>query len=203
MLTIHGPKSRRSGYCDGFSRRGFLKIGALGVGAAGLNLADLYRLEAAGDSKTSKISHKAVINIFLGGGPPHQDMWEIKTEAPKEIRGPFRPIATNVPGIQIGECFPKIAQIMDKSVVLRAVIGCEGRHNSFQLMTGWRHAEMRSIGGHPSMGSVLHKLRGPADKSVPPYVGMATTACGKTLAHPDFWAQPMPHLFPRARAWLT
>jgi len=182
MLTIHGPKSR-SQYCDGVSRRDFLKIGALGVGAAGLNLADLYRVEAA---EGSKISHKAVINIFLGGGPPHQDMWEIKTEAPKEIRGPFDPIETNVPGIQIGECFPKIAKIMDKSVVLRAVVGCEGRHNSFQCMTGWRHAELRSIGGHPAMGSVLHKLHGPADKSVPPYVGMATDGVWKDPGTPGF-----------------
>ena len=183
MLTIHGPNSRNSGYCDGVSRRGFLKIGALGVGAAGLNLADLYRAEAASGSK---MNHKAVINIFLGGGPPHQDMWEIKTEAPKEIRGPFNPIETNVPGIQIGECFPKIAQIMDKSIVLRAVVGCEGRHNSFQCMTGWRHAELRSIGGHPAMGSVLQKLHGPADKSIPPYVGMATDGVWKDPGTPGF-----------------
>ena len=132
------------------------------------------------------MGHKAVINIFLGGGPSHQDMWEIKTEAPKEIRGPFSPIDTNVPGIQIGECFPKIAQVMDKSVVLRAVVGCEGRHNSFQCMTGWRHAELRSVGGHPSIGSVLHKLHGPADKSVPPFVGMSTDGVWKDPGTPGF-----------------
>ena len=163
MLTIFGSKPERSAYCDGVNRRGFLKIGALGVGAFGLNLADINRAQAASNSK---LGHKAIINIFLGGGPPHQDMWEIKTKAPKEVRGPFQPIATSVPGIQIGECFPKIAQIMDRSVVLRAVVGCEGRHNSFQCVTGWRHAEMRSIGGHPALGSVLHKLHGPIDKSV-------------------------------------
>ena len=183
MLTIFGPQPSRSGFCDGVSRRGFLKIGALGVGAAGLNLADIYRAEAASQTKAN---HKAVINVFLGGGPPHQDMWEIKTNAPKGIRGPFDPIATNVPGIQIGECFPKIAQVMDKSVVLRAVVGCEGRHNSFQCMTGWRHAELRSIGGHPAMGSVLHKLEGPADKSVPPYVGMVTDGVWKDPGTPGF-----------------
>ncbi len=183
MLTIFGSKPGRSGYCDGVSRRGFLKIGALGVGAAGLNLADIYRTEAA---TGSKLRHKSVINIFLGGGPPHQDMWEIKTEAPKEIRGPFNPIATNVPGIQIGECFPQIAQIMDKSVVIRSVVGCEGRHNSFQCMTGWRHAELRSMGGHPAMGSVLHRLHGPVDKSVPPYVGMATAGVWRDPGTPGF-----------------
>ncbi len=183
MLTIFGSRPRRSGYCDGVSRRGFLKIGALGVGAAGLNLADVYRAEAAAGSN---MKHKAVINIFLGGGPPHQDMWEIKTEAPKEVRGPFQPIATNVPGIQIGECFPKIAQVMDKSVVLRAIVGCEGRHNSFQCMTGFRHAELRSMGGHPALGSVLHKLQGPVDKSVAPYVGMVTQGVWKDPGEPGF-----------------
>ena len=186
MLTIFGTRPRRSGFCDGVSRRGFLKIGALGVGAAGLNLADLYRAEAAG---TSEKSHKSVINIFLGGGPPHQDMWEIKTKAPKEIRGPFSPISTNVSGIQIGECFPKIAQVMDKSVVMRAIVGCEGRHNSFQCMTGFRHAELRSMGGHPAMGSVLHKLQGPADKGVPPYVGMVTAGVWRDPGTPGFLGQ--------------
>ncbi len=183
MLTIFGSKPSRSNYCDGVNRRGFLKVGALGVGSVGLNMADIYRAEAANGSKTG---HKAVINIFLGGGPPHQDMWEIKTEAPQEIRGPFQPISTNVPGIQIGECFPKIAQVMDKSVVLRAVVGCEGRHDSFQCLTGWRHSEMRSMGGHPAIGSVLHKLEGPVNKSVPPYVGMATQGVWKNPGTPGF-----------------
>lgn len=183
MLTVIGSRPRRGGYCDGVNRRGFLKIGALGVGAFGLNLADIYRAEAAGSAKPSR---KAIINIFLGGGPPHQDMWEIKTEAPKEIRGPFQPIATNVSGIQIGECFPKIAQIMDKSIVLRAVVGCEERHHSFQCMTGWRHAELRSMGGHPALGSVLHRLLGPVDKSVPPYVGMKTDGVWRDPGEPGF-----------------
>ena len=186
MLTVFGSKPAKSNYCDGISRRGMLKIGALGVGAFGLNMADIYRAEAAAGTGSN---HKAVINVFLGGGPPHQDMWEIKTEAPKEIRGPFQPIATNVPGIQIGECFPKIAGIMDKSVVLRAVVGCEGRHDSFQCMTGWRHSEMRTIGGFPAMGSVLHKLKGPVDKSVPPYIGMKTDGVWRNPGTPGFLGQ--------------
>ena len=183
MLTLYGRSGRRSDYCDRVSRRGFLKIGALGVGAAGLSLADIYRAEAA--SGTS-LGHKSVINIFLGGGPPHQDMWEIKTKAPKNIRGPFKPISTKVPGIQIGECFPNIAATMDKSAVIRAVVGCEGRHNSFQCMTGFRHAELRSMGGHPAMGSVLHRLHGPVDKSVPPYVGMVTKGVWRDPGTPGF-----------------
>lgn len=182
MLSVYGSKTKRNAYCDQISRRGMLKIGALGVGAFGLNMADLLRAEA----KTGSSNHKAVINIFLGGGPPHQDMWEIKTEAPKEIRGPFQPISTNVSDIQIGECFPKIASIADKSAFLRAVVGCEGRHDSFQCMTGWRHADMRALGGRPALGSVMHKLKGPVDPSVPPYIGMKTDGVWRNPGTPGF-----------------
>ena len=115
MLTILGRKQR---LCDGQSRRGFLKIGALGLGASALNLSDVLRA----DEQRPASRHKSVIHIFLGGGPPHQDMWEIKTEAPAEIRGEFKPISTRVPGIQIGECFPKIAGMMDKFAVILSLI---------------------------------------------------------------------------------
>src|SRR5947208_1537397 len=98
MLTIQGTQHSR--FCDGVSRRGFLRIGSLALGAAGgFNLRDLF---AADQSKLTK-SRKSVINIFLPGGPPHQDMWDLKIDAPSEIRGEFRPIKTSVPGIQICE----------------------------------------------------------------------------------------------------
>src|SRR5947209_7443907 len=132
MITISGPKSR---YCDGLSRRSFLRIGALGVGAAALTLADLFRLEARGATRPGT-RHKAVINVFLGGGPPHQDMWEIKTEAPVGIRGEFKPIATRVPGVQIGEVFTRIAARMDKFAVIRSVVGATGGHEACQCTTG-------------------------------------------------------------------
>lgn len=167
MLTIHGPKTR---FCDGVSRRSFLQIGALGMAGAGLNLADIFRNEAQGNSRSG---HKAVINIFLGGGPPHQDMWEIKTEAPAEIRGEFKPIATSVPGIQIGECFPRIARMMDKCVVIRSVVGAAGGHDGFQCTTGWRQQDMAAMGGRPGIGAVMAKVKGPVDPSVPPFVGLA------------------------------
>lgn len=135
MLSILGRSSR--GFCDGVSRRGFLRIGALGFGATTLGLADILRAEArVGDPRPSK-THKAVINIFLGGGPPHQDMWDLKMEAPSEIRGEFRPIATNVPDIQIGEVFPRLASIMDRCAIIRSVVGSVGRHDAWQCMTGW------------------------------------------------------------------
>jgi hypothetical protein len=167
MLTILGQKNR---FCDGVSRRSFLKIGALGVGLGGLTLADILRAEQGAGSSSS---HKAVINIFLGGGPPHQDMWEIKTEAPVEIRGEFKPIATKVAGIQIGEVFPRIASIMDKCAVIRSVVGARGGHDAEQCMTGWSADSMRALGGRPSLGAVLAKLKGPVDPSVPPFVGLA------------------------------
>src|SRR5262245_29696909 len=167
MLTILGQDHRM---CDGVSRRSFLKIGMLGLGATSLSLADILRAEARTGVRRS---HKAVINIFLGGGPPHQDMWEIKTEAPKEIRGEFKPIATAVPGIQIGEAFPRIARMMDRCVVIRSVVGASDRHAAEQCMTGWPHNSLAAVGGRPSLGAVLARLRGPVDPSVPPFVGLA------------------------------
>jgi hypothetical protein len=168
MLTLVGAKHR---FCDGISRRSFLRAGALGVGAGALSLADLFRLEAAQGSSASR--HKAVINIFLGGGPAHQDLWEIKTEAPAEIRGEFAPISTSVPGIQICEVFPKLAGMMDFLVPIRSVVGASDRHDAFQCMTGWLFNDLQAIGGRPSLGSVVSKLQGPVDMSVPPFVGLA------------------------------
>lgn len=167
MLTILGNKHR---YCDGVTRRGFLKIGAFSFGAASLTLADVLRAE----SKLGKpTSHKSVINIFLGGGPPHQDMWEIKTEAPVDVKGEFKPINTSVTGIQIGECFPKIAASAEKFAFLRSVVGARGGHDAVQCMTGREPGAFRPMGGWPSMGSILSKLQGPVDPSVPPFVGLA------------------------------
>ena len=91
MLTVFGDKGR---YCDGVPRRDFLKIGGLAMG--GLAMPDILRAES---QIQSGLSHKAVIMVFLAGGPSHQDMFDIKTEAPVEIRGEFKPIQTNVPGI--------------------------------------------------------------------------------------------------------
>jgi hypothetical protein len=168
MLSIFGPKS--SGFCDRLSRRSFLRIGTLGVGAGALTLADLMRAEAAAGSASP---HKAVIHIFLGGGPPHQDMWDIKVDAPAEIRGEFSPIHTKVPGIDIGEVFPRIASIMDKCVVIRSVVGANGNHYAFQCNTGWMEPSLAALGGRPSLGSAIARLQGPVDRSVPPFVGLA------------------------------
>jgi hypothetical protein len=171
MLTIMGRATR--GFCDGVTRRGFLRIGALAAGATTLNLADVLRAEASQRAAGKLRPQKSVINIFLAGGPPHQDMWDLKPDAPVEIRGEFKPIATNVPGIQICEVFPRIASIMDRCAIIRSVVGASGGHDAWQCMTGWSPGELQFLGGHPSIGAVLSKLQGPVDPSVPPFVGLA------------------------------
>ena len=169
MLTIFGRKNR---YCDGVSRRSFLTIGALGLGASALHLADVFRAEA--QAGTTGSQQRAVINIFLGGGPPHQDMWDIKTEAPAEIRGEFKPIATSVPGIQIGEVFPRIASMMDKCVVIRSIVGATRRARRLPVHDRLADASTCSdLGGRPSLGAVAARVQGPVDPSVPPFVGLA------------------------------
>jgi len=168
MLTIFGPKSR---YCDGIMRRSFLKIGAFSFGATTLGLADIFRAQARAGSSVS--SHKALINIFLGGGPPHQDMFDLKMDAPAEIRGEFHPIATRVPGIQICEVFPRLASHMDKAAIIRSMVGAAGGHDAFQCTTGWVPSNMANMGGRPSIGSVASKVQGTVDPSVPAFVGLA------------------------------
>jgi hypothetical protein len=168
MLTIFGRSD--NSFCDRVSRRSFLRIGALGVGAGALTLSDVMRAEARANTRSR---HKAVIHVFLGGGPPHQDMWEIKTDAPKEIRGEFKPISTKVPGLQIGEVFTRIAGMMDKFAVIRSVYGCQDRHDAVQCLTGWPFGSLSPLGGRPSIGAAVSKLQGPVYASVPPFVGLA------------------------------
>lgn len=164
MLTILGPEGR---FCDGVSRRSFLKIGGLALG--GLTLPELLRAEAQAGVRRP---HKAVIMIYLPGGPPHQDLFDLKPEAPSEIRGEFRPIPTNVPGIQVCELLPRMAGIMDKLVPIRSVVGSTGEHDAFQCMTG-RTKNPQPQGGWPEMGAVLSKLQGPVDAAIPPFVNLA------------------------------
>ena len=170
MMTL--TNDERFQFCDQLTRRNVLKIGALGFGFGTLGLPDLLRAEAPANKKSP---HKALINIFLGGGPPHQDMWDLKTNAPVEIRGEFSPISTKVPGIQIGEVFPRIANVMEKCVVVRSVIGSVGAHDAYQCMTGWSARDLAFIGGRPSLGAVTAKVLGPVDRAVPPFVGLTET----------------------------
>ena len=164
MLTILGQKSR---FCDGVSRRNFLNIGALGLG--GMSLPQLLQAEAQSGIRQS---HKAVIMIFLPGGPSHQDIFDLKTDAPLEIRGEFKPISTKVPGIQICEHLPLLAGLMDKLILVRSMVGAYGDHDAFQCLTG-RTNRNQPPGGWPCLGSTIAKLQGPLNKAVPPFVGLS------------------------------
>src|SRR5207249_5718466 len=113
MLTFFNGDSER--FCDGISRRGFLRAGGLALG--GLTLADFLRLRAAG-AVAPEGRGKSVIMICLGGGPSHVDMYDMKPAVPREFRGEFRPIKTNVPGMEVSELLPRQARIADKVAVV-------------------------------------------------------------------------------------
>ena len=169
MLTLLGRMlDGEGGFCDGLSRRTFLQIGGLVLG--GLSMPKM--LAAQADNGRAAGSHKAIIMIYLPGGPPHQDMWDLKPDAPSEIRGELNPIGTNVPGIQICECFPRMARMMDKFIAIRSLVGAKNRHSAFQCMTG-RHPVNQPPGGWPYFGSVVAKLKGAADPAIPPAIGLA------------------------------
>jgi hypothetical protein len=108
--------------------------------------------------------------IFLPGGPPHIDMYDLKPDAPKEFRGEFKPIATNVPGVQICELFPRQARMWDKLAVIRSVVAVE-EHSDSQVMTGYTENTNRTA-HHPSFGSVVSRLRQGGANDVPPYVSL-------------------------------
>jgi hypothetical protein len=166
MLTVFGPRNPGR-TCDGVSRRDFLRIGALSVG--GLTLADLLRLRAVGAARPGN-SHKAVIMVYLPGGPSHIDMYDLKPDAPVEYRGEFQPIRTNVPGIDVCELMPQHAARADQFAILRG-LRTQGNHDPTELLTGIPAAASGSIGRvrRPALGCVVSKLMG-TDTPIPPYV---------------------------------
>ena len=165
MLTLLGK--RPSTFCDGVSRRNFLKIGGLALG--GISLIDVLAAEAQAKIRSP---HKAIIMVFLPGGPPHQDMFDLKPDAPAEVRGEFKPIKTNVPGIQICEHMPKLAKMMDKFAIIRSLVGARDEHDASICQSGYNESEVRQNHA-PCMGSVLSRIQGQVDKTVPAFVGLA------------------------------
>jgi uncharacterized protein (DUF1501 family) len=161
MLNIEGNKGVRC--CDGLSRRDFLRAGSLGAGAAGLSLADLAGAGSAGKDVSC-------ILLFLVGAPSHLDTWDLKPAAPDDVRGPFRPIRTRVPGMQIGEHFPRMAQMADRFAILRSVHHDEApiHETGHQLMQTGRL--FRNGTEYPHYGAVLSHLRGPRAGGAPPWV---------------------------------
>lgn len=165
MLTIYGRPSPHGGFCDGTTRRDFLTIGGAILGSS-LALPNILKAEAQSGIQSS---HKAIINIYLPGGPPHLDMWDLKPDAPVDIRGEFNPIKTNVPGVQICEHFPRMAKMMDKFAVIRSLVGSSGDHDAYQCMTG-RKRDLKKPGYWPSMGAWVSKALGPVNQSIPPHL---------------------------------
>ena len=153
-------------FCDGLRRRDFLHAGSAGM--LGLGLTDFLSLKAQGAVHDDK-SDINVIMLFLVGGPSQLDTWDMKPNAPSEIRGPYKPIKTNVPGIEISEIFPRMARHADKWSLVRTLYHTAAavHDTGHQMMQTGRLFQ----GGlnHPHMGSVLGKLRGPKG-DVPPHV---------------------------------
>jgi hypothetical protein len=149
------------------SRRAFLHAGSLGF--AGLSLVDLLRAESAAGVRNSR---KAVVNIHLDGGPPHQDMIDLKPDAPVEIRGEFKPIDTRLPGLQVGELLPKLASIADRFTFIRSLTGSAGAHDAFQCQSGFPAADLQGLGGRPAMGCVVTKLMGSTADTAPTFVDL-------------------------------
>jgi hypothetical protein len=180
MLSILG---RALPLCDGLSRRSFLQIGGLALG--GLSLPQLLRAEARSGVRNP---HRAVIMVFLAGGPPHQDMVDLKPDAPAEVRGEFRPIDTNVPGVRLCEHLPRLARMADRLAIVRSLVGSEGQHSAFQCMHG-RNQQRPPAGGWPSLGSTVSKLQGHVHADVPPFVGLSPrmiTAPWAIVGEPGF-----------------
>jgi hypothetical protein len=177
MLSIAGPSSR---LCDGLARRRFLQIGALG--ALGLTWPRL--LQAAREAPAAESFGRArrCVLLFLTGGPPQLDTFDLKPEAPAEIRGELEPIATNVAGLQISELLPQLARQADKFCLVRSVTHGDTTHTSagYTMLTGVYHhspniAEAGDVrptaNDHPHLGSVLAKVRPPAG-GLPPCVSL-------------------------------
>jgi hypothetical protein len=175
MFSILGAGQR---FCDGLSRRSFLKIGAFG---AGLTLADMLRQRSHAEPgrapTATRTSNKAAIMVYLPGGPSHMDMYDLKPNAPTEYRGEFRPIQTNVPGVQICEHMPRQARMWDKLACIRSIVSVD-EHSDSLVSTGYSEAVNR-VQHHPSFGSVMSRLRVGGLADIPPYVSLYGATIGQ------------------------
>jgi hypothetical protein len=166
MLVLQDRATR---LCDGISRREMLRAGGLGV--FGLSLAELLRGRQSATAGPAPAFGKAksCIILFLMGGPPQHSTWDPKPEAPAEIRGEFKPVATSVPGLTVSELMPRTARLADKICVLRAMSSNDNAHSSsgYFMMTGQPHQPMNfenanpgAPNDHPCMGGILRRLKG-------------------------------------------
>ncbi|HWE38474.1 MAG TPA: DUF1501 domain-containing protein [Isosphaeraceae bacterium] len=189
MLSIPGQAAR---LCDGPSRREFLRVG--GAGLLGLSLPEFLRLEArAGEAGAKDVPSgrplkgptgfggaKNVILLFLQGGPSHIDLWDPKPDAPDNIRGEFKPIATATPGLFVGEHMPRLARVTDRLTMIRSVsytpVGLFNHTAAmYQMLTGYTPDKVSPSGqldppspaDYPNVGSNVVKLRPPAEAMLP------------------------------------
>ena len=170
MLTVPGH-DHSSRFCDGLPRRSFLSIGGLALG--GLSLPRILEAESSTAPTPSTARHKAVIMIYLPGGPTQHETIDPKPDAPKEVRGPFGTIPTKIPGIHFSSHLKKLARATDRLVAVRSVVGFENRHESFQCYTGrpgGRPQDDEPAGGWPTFGAVVSRLRGTGPGGTPAYV---------------------------------
>src|SRR5207247_3670327 len=153
-----------------------LQIGGLALG--GLALPEILRGESASGKRGTD---NGIIMVLLPGGPSHLDTFDLKPDAPAEVRGEFQPIATNVPGIEICELLPRMAKLADKFAIIRSLVGFRDDHNTHWCSTGWEsHPPMDASpivagfppGDWPSLGSVLSRKLGPRVPGVPPAVDL-------------------------------
>jgi hypothetical protein len=164
MLTLQSDKTVQ--FCDGLTRRDFLRVGALSAGAVGVSLADLAKLEAAG-GKSSDIN---CILLFLIGAPSQLDTWDLKPSAPDTVRGPFKPAKTNVPGMEFCEHFPQMATMADRFSIVRSVYHKAAPiHETGHQMMQTGHL-FRGGQEYPHYGSVISHLRGKTAGGLPPFV---------------------------------
>lgn len=158
--------------CDGVLRRDALRIGTLT--ALGLSLPQWFQLRGA--AATRAASAKSCILIWLDGGPSHLETFDLKPDVPAEVRGPFRPISTNVSGIEISELMPQTARVMDKLAIVRSMTSPLGEHGlaNHYLMTGYQPS---SVLQYPSYGSVLTQMRSQRSE-LPPYIAIPESRAG-------------------------
>ena len=161
----------RTANCQSATRRDFLQLGALTAG--GLALCDVFR-SRAGATGTG-LPDKSVILYWLDGGPTHMETYDPKPEAPREYRGPFAAIESNVAGIKLNELLVHQAKVMDKVSLLRSVHHNNGDHfaAAHWMLTGFYGSNASNLPPqYPSAGSIVAKLRGPRRAALPAYVAV-------------------------------
>ncbi len=166
------------------------------AGFAGLSLPALLQSRAECGQKQTRTRATSVIQIWLSGGPSQLDMWDMKPDMPAEIRGPFKPISTSVPGIQICEHLPLQAAMLDKFAIIRSMDATASNHTPITFQAANPKAQRTDIGrqggGYPSMGSVAAKVRGANHPGMPPFVALANSMVADIYGAGDLGQQFAP-----------